>query len=131
LITGLDPRKRPGSAHRRRHVESQRIWLARRHAPLALGGRERARIARVERRAIGIARPGRMHLALGDEARDLAAALEARIDKSLKPRERRAVIVEKPALAAHGLLPGDAEPRQVFIDRRFVLRPAARRVDIL
>src|SRR5262245_66316352 len=72
-----------------------------------------------------------MHLALGDEARDLAAALEARIDKSLKPRERRAVIVEMRALAAHGLLPGDAEPRQVFIDRRFVLRPAARRVDIL
>src|SRR5499427_3342103 len=72
-----------------------------------------------------------MHLALGDQARDLAAALEARIDKSLKPRERRAVIVEMRALAAHGLLPCDAEPRQVFIDRRFVLRPAARRVDIL
>src|SRR5262249_44171607 len=29
------------------------------------------------------------------------------------------------------LLPGEAEPRQVLIDRRFVLRPAARRVDVL
>src|SRR5262245_64605653 len=72
-----------------------------------------------------------MHLALGDEARDLAAALEARIEESIEPREHRAIVVEMRALATHRLLPGDAEPRQVFIDRGFVLRPAARRVDVL
>src|SRR6516164_8410157 len=116
---GLDPRQRSGSCDPRRH------------APPALGGRERTRVAGVERRAVGIARPGRMHLALGDEARDLAAALEARIEESIEPRERRAIVVEMRALAAHGLLPSDAEPRQVFIDRGFVLRPAARRVDVL
>src|SRR5215831_547425 len=34
-------------------------------------------------------------------------------------------------LAAHRLLPGNAEPREVLIDRRLVFRPAARLVDIL
>src|SRR5215467_4024496 len=129
--TGFDPRQRSGSRDRRRHVEPQRIGLPRRHAPLALGGRQRARVAGVERRALGIARPGRMPLALGDEARDLDAALEARIEESIEPREHRAIVVKMRALTAHRLLPGDAEPRQVFIDRRFVLRPAARRVDVL
>ena len=35
------------------------------------------------------------------------------------------------ALAPHRLLPGDAEPGQVVVDRLLVVRPAARRVDVL
>jgi hypothetical protein len=35
-----------------------------------------------------------MPLPLGDEAGDLAARLEARIDELIEPRQRRAVILE-------------------------------------
>ena len=34
-------------------------------------------------------------------------------------------------LPPHRLLPGDAEPGEVLVDRRLVFRPAARRVDVL
>jgi hypothetical protein len=35
------------------------------------------------------------------------------------------------ALPPHRLLPGNAEPLQILVDRRFVFRPRARRVDVL
>ena len=36
-----------------------------------------------------------------------------------------------PGLAPHRLFPRDAEPGEVFVDRRLEFRPAARRVDVL
>ena len=46
-------------------------------------------------------------------------------------RERGAVVVEMLGLPPHRLLPFEAEPGEVFVDRRLELRPAARRVDVL
>ena len=50
-----------------------------------------------------------------------------RVELAPAPR----VVVEMLALAPHRLFPGDAEPRQVLVDRLLVFRPAARGVDIL
>ena len=52
----------------------------------------------------------RVSLAFGNEARDLAARLEARIKETVQPRQRGAIIVESRALAPHRLLPSDTEP---------------------
>src|SRR5262249_43032487 len=128
---GLAPPERPGPPGRRRHVEPERVGLARRHASSAFGARERASVAGIERRAVGVARPGTPPLARGDEPRDLAAALEARIGERVELRQRRAVIGEMRALAPDRLLPGDTEPGEVFVDRLLIVRPAARRVDVL
>ena len=132
VFAGLDPGERAGALDRRVHVEPQRVRLAR-HARRALVGAQRFGGAGIERRAVRIARPRRLRLALGDQPRDLGAALEARIDEALRVelRERLAVGVEMPGLAPHRLFPGDAEPGEVFQDRRLVFGPAARRVDIL
>jgi len=35
------------------------------------------------------------------------------------------------ALPPHRLLPGDAEPAEILVDRRLVVRPATGRVDVL
>src|SRR5262249_2411913 len=128
---GLDPRQRSNFGERCRHVEPQRVWLAALHAPPAFGLRKRTRIAGIERRAVRVARPRRMPLPLSDKACDLAAGLEAGIDKAIEPRQCSAVVVEMRALAPHRLLPLDAEPRQVFIDRLLVFPTAARHVDVL
>src|SRR5438876_8508886 len=128
---GFGPGQRSGSRDCRRHIESQRVWLARRHPAPAFGGAERARGAGIERRTVGIARPRRMPFPLGDEAGDLAARLEAWIDQLIEPRQRRSVIVEMRALAPHRLLPPQAEPVEIFIDRLLVVRSAARRIDVL
>ena len=45
--------------------------------------------------------------------------------------QRRAIVVEMLGLPPHRLLPVDAEPGEVLVDRRLELRPAARRVDVL
>src|SRR5262249_57942290 len=97
----------------------------------AWGARGRAGAAGIGGRAAGGARPGPPPLARGDEPRDLAAALEARIGERVELRQRRAVIGEMRALAPDRLLPGDAEPGEVFVDRLLIVRPAARRVDVL
>src|SRR5205085_10577122 len=76
-------------------------------------------------------RPWRLPLAVGDEARDLAARLEARIEETVEPCQRGAITVELRALAPHRLLPSDTEPCQVLVDRLLVVRPAARHVDVL
>src|SRR5258706_10929648 len=74
-----------------------------------------------------------MRFPLGDQPRDLAAALEARIDEPerLKPRKRRAIFIKMRTLAPHRLLELDAKPRQILVDRLLVVRPAARLVDVL
>ena len=74
-----------------------------------------------------------MPLPFGHEPRNLAAALETRIDqpRRLEPRQPRAVVVEMRALAPDRLLPGDAEPFEIFVDRLLVFRPAAHGVDVL
>src|SRR6516164_5361608 len=79
---GLDKSERPGSRHRSRHVEAQRIGFARSQPCLALFDAERARIAGIERRAVGIPRPWRLRVPVRDKARDLASGFEARKDES-------------------------------------------------
>src|SRR5262249_60756213 len=81
----------------------------------------------------GIARPFFGRASLGDQARDLAATFEARIDETrgFKPCQRHAVRIELRALAQDRPLPRDAEPRQILVNRLLVFRPAARRTGIL
>ncbi len=122
----------PGARHRRSHVEPQRIGFAR-HAPRALGLRQRLGVAGIERHAVGVARPTALGVAPGHHHGNLGAAFEARIDEAqgVEPGKRRAVIVGVFGLPPHRPLPCDAEPGKVGIDRGLVLRPAARGIDIL
>ena len=87
----------------------------------------------IKRRAIGITRPAALRFARRDQSRDLAAAFEARIDQAhcLEPLKCRTVVAPVLGLPPHRGFPRNPEPRQVFVDRRFVFRPAAGRVDIL
>ena len=70
-------------------------------------------------------------VALRHQARDLGAALEARIDEVLELRERVPIGREMLGLAPHRLLPRDAEPGEVLVDRLLEFGTAARRVDVL
>src|SRR5262249_58635363 len=123
---------RAGARNGARHIERQRIRLARRHAPPALGGRDRLARPRIERGAVWIAWPLSTALALGNKRGDLGTAFEARVDEfpCIEPRQRAAIVGEMHALPPHRLLPGDAEPAQILIDRLLVFRPAARRLDV-
>ena len=58
--------------------------------PVSFGYAHVLRIARIKRRAVGIARPGSLRLAACHQARNLGAALETRIDQAhgLELRER-------------------------------------------
>ncbi len=113
-----------GAAHRaRRHRSAAAFALcaARAHHPDRAGHRR-------DRAAKGCRE--RPHaFALRNQPGDLAAALEARIDEPqrLEPGERRAIVIEMLALATDRLLPGDAEPGQILVDRLLVIRAAARR----
>ena len=71
---------------RRRHVEPQRVRHARIEQTPPLVRRQRLRIARIERRAVGIARPGRLRLALRHQPCNLGAAFERGIDQAHAPR---------------------------------------------
>src|SRR6202023_3774103 len=95
---------------------------------LALGRRQLAGAARIKRHAVGIARPAAVAVALDDQRRDLAAALKTWIEQRqrVELEEGRFVIGEMLALPPHRLLPGNAEPLQILVDRRFVFRPRAR-----
>src|SRR5262245_40403343 len=130
---GFGPTQRASTLERRRHVEPERIGLAGRDPALALRAGMGVRSARIERRAIRIARPRPFRFALRDQGGNLGAAFEARIDEalSLEPRERRSIVIEMVALAAHRLLPGDAEPGEIFVDCGLVFGAAARAVDVL
>src|SRR6266700_8208324 len=72
-------------------------------------------------------------ISIGDERCDLGPALEARIDETLnlKPRQRRPIVLEMLALAAHRLLPRDAEPSEILVDRGLIFGTAAGVVDVL
>src|SRR3989442_7686430 len=125
---GLAPIERARLRERPLHVEPKRERRAGRDLFRALGAREPFGTARIERRAVGIARPWRSSLASGYESRDFRPALEARIDQALRlePLERRAIGFEMLRLAPHRSFPGHAEPGEILEDRRFELRPAAR-----
>ena len=87
----------------------------------------------IERRPVGIARPARVRFPVCDEPRDLGASFEARKGQfaRLQPHQRESVVIEVLGLPPHRPLPFDAEPREVLVNRRLELRPAARRVDVL
>ena len=95
----------------------------------AVGPREIAVAGGVERRAVRVARPGR----IGRRPGDLGAAEEGRIDQPHAGQLRQCggVVVHVLGLAAHGRLPCQAEPAQVVVYRRLVFRPAAGAVDVL
>jgi hypothetical protein len=102
-------------------------------AACAFVGRHCPRHSRIERHAVGIARPRSGTLALGDQRGDLASALEARIQEArgFELGEGRPVIAKALALPPHRLAPGNAEPVQVLIDGGLVFRAATRRIDVL
>ena len=72
-------------------------------------------------------------IALGDQRRELAAALETRIEQAhgFELVDRRSIVVEMLALPAHLRLPGNSEPAKILVNGGFVFRPAAHRIDIL
>src|SRR5262249_11819993 len=69
----------------------------------------------------------------GDEARDLGAAFEGGIDKARANKliQSAPVFVEMLRLPPYRLLPFDAEPAHILVDRVLVLRPAAGGIDVL
>jgi hypothetical protein len=132
----LGPIEIAGAGAGRCHVEPQRVRRPRVEQARALVGCEQFRCAGIARRTVGIARPRgarRVRLALRDLFCDLRAALETRINQTLRrePFQRIAIFGKMFGLSPHRLLPGDAEPGEVFIDRSFELRPATGQVDIL
>jgi hypothetical protein len=114
-------------------VQTQRIGGAGGHPGAPLGAAQIARGAGIKRCAIGVAPPRPPRLAFRHQPGDLRPALEGRIDETARceRRDRPAIRVEVLGLAAHRLLPGKPEPREVLVDRGFEFRPAARRIDVL
>ena len=78
-------------------------------------------------------RPVRRRAGAFDLRPDLRPGAEAGIDRPhpVECLERPDVIVHMLGLAPDSGLPAEAEPFEVLVDRRFVFRPAAARVDIL
>ena len=129
----LLPAQRAGPFHRLLHVEADGIGLASCDARLAIWFLDLPRRARIDRNAIGIARPALADVTVGHQMRELGAALEAREGHAhgFKLVQRGAVAVEMLGLPPHRVLPVQPEPRQILIDRRLELGPASRRVDVL
>ena len=134
---GPAPSSRPGQFFRARecclHVEPQRVRRAFRDQLSALVRRQRFRGARIERRPVGIARPGRAGFALRNQTGDFRAALEARIDQAqaCQSFDRLPIARKMLRLPPHRRFPGYPEPGEVFVDRRLEFRPAPGRVDVL
>ena len=130
---GFRPGERVGAFERSRHVEPQRVRHSGGHAAGALGGGHCLRIAGIKRRAVGIARPRRLRLALRHHPRHFGSAFEARIDDPhrIQPGQRRAVVAIVLGLPPHRLLPHEAEPSQVFVDGALVFPATARLIDVL
>ena len=129
---GLGPGQHAGARHSLVHGESQREGFSRFAAALTFGRGQSPRAARVDRHAIWIARPAALPIELRRQRGKLATAFKARIEQTLrfKARDRRLIIGKMLALPAHRLLPADAEPAQVLVDRLFVFRAAALGIDI-
>jgi hypothetical protein len=74
-----------------------------------------------------------VRFAVTDQPGDFGAALEARECQRHRSElaESGTIIAEMLGLPPHRLLPGNAEPLEILVDRRFKFRPATRRVDIL
>ncbi len=125
----LVPGKRTGEGDRAIHPEAQRVRCSGGDARRRFGGIEVAVVARVERGAVGVARP----VAVPRRRRDLAAARERRVDQAhrAEPVEGSAVVGHVLGLAAHRLLPGEVKPAQVVKDRHLEFWPAARLIDVL
>ncbi len=130
---GLRPIERESALERPLHVEPQCELLAGGDAVFALGARKTFRGSGIERGAVRIARPRFFGLALGDQAGNLGAALEARVDQILcfEPRERLPIERKMFGLAPHLCVPAHAEPSEILEDRCLEFRPAARLVDVL
>ena len=134
VLVNFAPRQLARARARRRHVESQRIGLARGDPPRGFVHGNLAPLPGIQRRAVGIARPEcAACFARRNKTGDLRPAFERRIDQAvtLKLRQRRAITVEVFRLPQYRLFPRNAEPGEVFIDRGFIFRAAARSVDIL
>jgi hypothetical protein len=97
--------------------------------------RKRTARARVQRRAVRIARPGLAgrDLAGGDRGRDLAPGTSAGIQEACPAQVIRgsAIVVHVLRLPSHRTRPMQAEPAQVMLDPRDVLGRGTNRVDIL
>ncbi len=130
---GLRPCDRGGTRQSRLHVETQRVLLACIDTPGPLGCRHMLGVARIKRNAVGIARPRCLRLASSYQACNLSTTFETRIDQTygVEPAERVVVIPPMFGLTANRLLRSDPQPRQVFVNCRFVFRPAACPVNIL
>ncbi len=115
------------------HVEPQRVRRALRDQLPALVRWQRFRGARIERRPVGIARPGRVGLALRHQTGDFRAALETRIDQAQACQffDRLPIARKMFRLPPHRRFPGYPQPGEVLIDRRLEFRPAPGRVDVL
>src|SRR5258708_6399405 len=129
----LGPAETLGTRAGRRHIEPPRIRRAFRDQAIALVGRQRLRDAGIERRPIGIARPGRLGFLLRDQAGDFRAALEARVSQALRRQFLDSFAIEGKMLRlpTHRRFPANPEPGEVSIDRGLEFRPASRRIDIL
>src|SRR3712207_6344986 len=111
------------------------MGLAAFDAPPDLLGRQRPAGARIERRAVGIARPGPAApgLPAGNGLADVPAGAEARIEEAplLQRQGGAAVVAEVLRLPPDGLLPAQAEPGEIVVDGRLEGGTAAGDVDIL
>ena len=132
-FAALAPAQFAGARACGRHIEPQRVRNARSKQPRTLAGRKQSRRSGIVRHTVGVARPWRLGFPLPDQARNLGAALETRVDQTLRHQcfERIAVVGEMFGLPAHRGFPGDAEPGKVLIHRLLEFFPAPRRVDIL
>jgi hypothetical protein len=115
------------------HGQPQRERRAGSQPPFPLAGGKRLCRARIERRAVGIARPRPLRLARLHQGCNLGATLKTRIEQPERgqPVERRPIIGKMVRLPPNRRLPGYPEPAEVLTDRRFEFGPAAGRVDVL
>src|SRR4029079_2658372 len=90
-------------------------------------------MTRIERRPVVITRPGSLRFTCGNQAYNLGAGFEARKNQAhyLEFGKGSAVVLIVLGLPTHSRSPLEPEPRQIFIDRGLIFRPAARRIDIL
>ena len=106
--------------------------LARRYALRRLLRLEALAGPGIERRAVGIARPGRARRRLlrGNAPGNVAARAEARIDEPRESGARRRIGGEMLGLPAHRRLPPEPEPGEILVDGGLEFGAAAGEVDV-
>src|SRR5262249_42758372 len=115
------------------HVETKRIGLAGGHPPPPFGRRNAFGGARIDGGSVRVIQPNTLSLAFRHHRGNLRPRLERWINEALalEPHESCAIVGEVLALAPDRLLPGNAEPGKVLVDRLLIGRPAAYGIDIL